>query len=195
MTNDNLIEKRRVRFASIEGLAREDIALAGEIWLEDLFSAVWASREAMKLGVHLVRYMMDPDPTLLTYKAIDSHCHMIRDDVARTLALMRAFAVIDAFSMEEDGIRVAINLSLMQRLHVLEVKERMRMLEAADIAANAGPAATPAKEARWAPHPAIEPTDAPDGTDTPLNPLVELIGEHIRAAAENLVKARGHKAA
>ena len=195
MTNDNMIERRYVRFASIDGLTRDDIALAGEVWLEDLFAATWASREAMKLGVHLIRYMMDPDPALLTYKEIEVHCHMIHDDVARALILMRTFAAVDAFSMEQEGIRVAANLSILQRVRVLEVKERMRALEEAEQAANKGHSAAPIKETRWAPQPAIEPTITRDSAEMTLNPLVELIGEHIRAAAENLAKVKGHKAA
>lgn len=193
MTNDNMIEKRRVRFASIDGLTRDDIALAGEVWLEDLFAATWASREVMKLGVHLVRYMMDPDPALLTYKEIEALCHMTHDDVGRALVHMRSFSAADAFSMESDGIRVAINLSLIQRVRVLEIRERMRILELADVAASVPPSA-PVKEARWAPQPAIEPP-AESSAEAGLNPLVQLIGEHIRVAAENLAKARAEHAA
>jgi hypothetical protein len=48
-------DQRKVRFAAFDGLDRADLPLANEIWLADLYAASWASKEAMKLGCHLVR--------------------------------------------------------------------------------------------------------------------------------------------
>jgi hypothetical protein len=43
-------DQRRVRFASVDGIAREDLPLAYEVWLDEFIRAPWMTREAMKLG-------------------------------------------------------------------------------------------------------------------------------------------------
>ncbi len=51
-----------------------------------------------------------------------------RDDIQRALVLMRTFAAIDAFTLEKDDLKVALNLSLLQRLRVLETRRRLTEL-------------------------------------------------------------------
>ncbi len=173
-------DQRRVRFASIEGLAREDLPLAGEIWLDELFRAPWASREAMKLAAHFVRYMADPDPSHLIMRAMEREFQFTRDDIQRALVLLRTFAAIDAFTLEKDDLKVALNLSLLQRLRVLETRRRLMELVSA---ANTRTAPLPVKEPRWAPD---QRPNAVVFAETNVSPLVALISEHIRQAAQKL---------
>lgn len=173
-------ELRRVRFASIEGLGREDLPLACEIWLDDLFRAPWVTRDAMKLGAYFVRYMADPDPQSMTLSEIERECHLIRDDIHRALKLMQSFTAADAFAIDTDDLRVALNLTILQRVRVLETRWRLNELSTAPAFE---PAALPVAEPRWAP----EPQSSLDGLDdAALAPLVDLISQHIRRAAQEL---------
>ena len=180
---ETVVDQRRVRFASIEGLTREDLPLAGEIWLDELYRAPWVSREIMKLGAHFVRYMANPSPGSLMLKEIERHHQLLREDVARALALMVTFNAVDAFTIEKDTFKAALNLSLLQRLRVLETKSRLAGLQAASVAS---PAALPVGEPRWVPEPALS-AGSPD--DASVAPLVAIIAEHIRRAADDLVRA------
>lgn len=125
-----MIENRRVRFICIEGIERSDLGLTGEIWLEDLSRAVWASREALRLGVHLIRYMAQPDPAKLNLKVIETELQISRDEIRRALALMQSYGAVAAFSVQRDEIRVGLTLTVMQRLRVLEAKHRWQELSA-----------------------------------------------------------------
>jgi hypothetical protein len=52
-------ENRRIRFATIDALNREDLPLAAEVWREDLRSEIWATRDMLRLATLLVRYRAD----------------------------------------------------------------------------------------------------------------------------------------
>jgi hypothetical protein len=181
-------EQRRVRFATIEGLAREDLPLAGEVWLDDIYRAPWASREAMKLAAHFVRYMGLADPAQLVLREIEREYQMVRDDVQRALVLLRTFGAVEAFALEKDDLKVALNLSLLQRLRVLQTRKELDML----MSERTGQPITkplPVREPRWNP-PA--PSAAADPAREAATPLLAMISEHIRdaSAALNATSAR-----
>jgi hypothetical protein len=46
-------ENRRIRFATIDGLSREDMPLAAEVWREDFRSEVWATRDMLRVALNL----------------------------------------------------------------------------------------------------------------------------------------------
>lgn len=125
-------DHRRVRFASIDGIGREDLALAREVWLEDLVKASWASREAMKLGAHFMRYMAMAAATVVSLREIEVQAQLTREDVRRALTLMQTFGAISSFSIDRDEVKVALVLSLLQRLRVLETRRRFNELLGAD---------------------------------------------------------------
>lgn len=117
-------DMRRVRFAAIDGLERADLPLANEIWLDDLYRSSWASKEAMKLGCHLVRYMVRPDAVMLSFSQFETVCQLSPDEARKTLQVMKVFGVIQDFTCERNDIRMQLHLSLLQRLRVLEAKQR-----------------------------------------------------------------------
>lgn len=173
-----MLDQRCVRFASIEGLARDDLPLAREIWLDELFYAPWVSRDAMKLAAHLVRYMGKPDVTQLSLREVERECQMVRDDVHRALTLMRTFSAIDSYSVEKDDLRLTINLSLMQRLRVLEA--RKRFVDATDVEPPRPASAAPLGNIQWMPG---QRPIAANADEAPA-PLVALIADEIRSAAK-----------
>lgn len=122
------IEQRRVRFSSIDGIERDDIPLACEVWREDIVNSPWADREAMKLATLFVRYIANPDPSLVVLREIESQCQLTREEVMRSFTIMRSYGVIDSFSFQRDDVRVYLHLSLLQRLRVLEARSRFRQL-------------------------------------------------------------------
>lgn len=124
----NGIEQRRVRFSSIDGIERDDLPLACEIWREDIFASSWADREAMKLATLFVRYIANPDPSLVVLREIESQCQLTREEVVRSFTIMRSYGAIDSFTFQRDDVRVYLHLSLLQRLRVLEARSRFRQL-------------------------------------------------------------------
>ena len=123
-----MIEQRKVRFSSIEGIDREDLPLACEVWLDDLYHASWVTREAMKLGNQLMRYMCRPDPSTLSLREIESQYQLNHEEVRKALSLMRTFGVAENFFCDRTDLKVALNLTVLQRLRVLEAKHRFGML-------------------------------------------------------------------
>ena len=123
-----MIDQRRLRFADITGLERRDLPLATEIWLEDIFKAPWINRETMKLCAYFVRYMSRPDASALTLREIENQCQLSADDVRKCLVLMRTFGTAEAFVIDRSDIRVALRLSITQRLRTLEAKHRLKAL-------------------------------------------------------------------
>ncbi len=115
---------RKVRFAAIDGLERADLPLANEIWLDDLYKAPWVSKEAMKLGCHLARYMVHPEPAMLSFSQFETVCQLSPEEARKTLQVMKVFGVVHEFTCERSDIRVTLHLSLLQRLRVLEAKQR-----------------------------------------------------------------------
>lgn len=121
-------EARRVRFVSLDGLERRDIELAGEIWLRDICEAKWSSREAMKLAAHMVRYMAAADPRQLALSRIEHQIQLGRDEILQALRMLRLYRAIEAYSTDGDELRVALYLSNLQRLQVLETRLRLDQL-------------------------------------------------------------------
>lgn len=121
-------ENRRVRFASINGLTREDLPIAGELWRDDACRAPWATRETMKIAALLIRYVTMPDPEQLTLGSIERHIQLTSGEVTLSLKLLRLYGAVEAYTVERDEIRVAMHLSLLQRLRVLEARRRMAEL-------------------------------------------------------------------
>ena len=154
-------EERRARFESLQGIGHEDLPFVCEIWMDELVRAPWAAREAMKLGSYLVRYINEPDTTQLTLSAMEAYVQLTREDVRRSLALLQSFRAISAFTMERDGITVALRLTLLQQIRVLETRSLLERLNAERGAALASAAA----ETPWIPpEPAIEPEAANEQT-------------------------------
>lgn len=125
---DNSRDSRRIRFESIEGLHRRDLGIAGEVWLKDVCDAKWATREAMKLAAHLVRYMASADIRQAGLSRIEHQAQMTREEISNTLRSMRLHRAIEAYSIEGDDLRAALHLSTLQRLQVLETRHRLEYL-------------------------------------------------------------------
>lgn len=128
MQQDHTIEARRVRFESIEGLQRRDIKLAAEVWLKDVCDSKWASRETMKLAGHLVRYMSVPDVRQVALARIEHQLQLTREEISAALRQLRHFWAVEAFSVSGDELRVALHLTTLQRLRVLEARHRFEFL-------------------------------------------------------------------
>ncbi len=139
-----MIDKRRLRFSSIVGIERSDLPLACEVWLEEVVKAPWSTREAMKLAVHFVRYMTNPDPATLGLREIEGQCGLGPDEVRKTLSLMKNYGAVDDFMCTRDDVKAALNLSLLQRCRVLELKHRH-----AELAGGNAPPPWTKKQERW----------------------------------------------
>ncbi|MEZ5855377.1 MAG: hypothetical protein R3D67_11805 [Hyphomicrobiaceae bacterium] len=170
------IEQRRVRFDSIEGLSREHLGTAGEIWLSDLCLAPWASREMMRLGAHLVGYMASPDPRLVKLQHIDAVIQVTREEIKTALRLMKLFGAAAAFSIDQDELRVALHLTSLQRLKILETVGRLDQLlrtVSPDTASNGQ---------RWVPPPSICEEARDEASDNALRARLKRDSLQVRPA-------------
>ena len=119
------MDQRRVRFDSIEGLQRSDIDLAAEVWLRDICAARWATPQAMKIAAQLVRYMSLPDTRRLTLSSLEHQLVLNKEEIAAGLKVLRLYRAVEDFVIEVEGIKAALHLSTLQRLQVLEARDRL----------------------------------------------------------------------
>ena len=160
-------DHRRVRFSDIAGIPRCDLPLAGDIWLDDLMTQKWTTREVLKLATVFVRYMSNPTPDGLQLDIIEGCCQLDRQQVAETLRLMQMYRAIEAFSFHKGVLRVSLTLTLTQRLKTLEAKARFTELQYSTPTRSRQMSKT--NESRWIPSNPLEPDDdlvsaAPDQT-------------------------------
>ena len=138
-------DQRRVRFVNLEGFDRADIVMAAEIWLSELVNSPWATPEAMKLGAHMVNYIRASATTPLAFREIETALQVTREQVNRALSLMRIFGFVSAFVIEREDMRAGLVLSSLQRLRLLEAKDRLSELS------HSLPAAQSSDAAPWSP--------------------------------------------
>lgn len=122
------IENRRIRFATIDGLGREDLPLAMEVWRDDLRAQVWASRDMLKLATLFVRYMADARPEHASLSYAERIYQLDRAQIQQCLRQMQIYGAIEAYSLDCDHLKVAINLSILQRLRVLKCRQELEGL-------------------------------------------------------------------
>jgi hypothetical protein len=122
-------DQRRVRFATLGTMTRDDLPICVDIWLEDALKAPWATRETMKLAGVMANYILRPSRDVLGLRAIEDQHQLHKDYIRRALGLMSLFGAIEAFSLADDELRVAMRLSRLQTLRALEVKAKLAVLE------------------------------------------------------------------
>lgn len=121
---------RRVRFATLGALTRDDLPLAVDVWLGDALAAPWSTRETMKLAGILTHYILEPSPEQLSFSAIEDAHHVSRDLARRALSLMALYGLIEGFNTSAGELKVALRLSPLQTLRILDAKRRLEDLEA-----------------------------------------------------------------
>mgnify|MGYP000861800548 CR=1 FL=1 len=143
-----MIEKRRIRFSNFDRLERLDVTLAIEIWVEDVLKAPWATREIMRVAAQIAGYVRKTDPAPLTLREMESQLQLTREDVNRALSQLRLFSAITSFTVEKDDVMVALNLSFLQLLRLIETKSRYATLVNAS---QTGVLKEATEERRWQP--------------------------------------------
>ena len=119
------VEKRRVRFSSIQGMTRDDLPLAAEVWQSDIIGQIWTSREVLKLSVLLAKYMREADEQIVSASNIERVCSMDVAQTRDTLRQMQMFGAVEAFSFKDSYLHASLCLTLLQRIRVLELRERL----------------------------------------------------------------------
>jgi hypothetical protein len=127
---ETMLDKRLVRFGNLAKLDKADISLACDIWLQDLVTAPWATREAMKLAAHLMAYVRAANPTALYLREMETLLQLNREEINRAMSLMKLFGVLSAFSIEKDDVRACLHFSSLQSLRMLELRMRYLSLVA-----------------------------------------------------------------
>ncbi|MGD9784331.1 MAG: hypothetical protein AB7E80_13190 [Hyphomicrobiaceae bacterium] len=123
-----MIDQRRVRFSTLGPLRRPDLPLIVEVWREDAVNAPWASRESMKLAGILASYVLNSDQIAVGVRVLENNHNLLKEDVRRALSSMTIFGLVEAFSIEGDDIRVALRLSSLQLVRILEMKRTLATL-------------------------------------------------------------------
>jgi hypothetical protein len=125
------IENRRLRFATIDGIERADLPLAAEVWLEDLRNQSWVSREILKLSILFTRYIAKPNPESLLIGHVERTCQLDSEQAMEALRLMQMYGAVEAYARNDETLSVSLNLTLLHRLKVLDVRQRFAELRSA----------------------------------------------------------------
>ncbi len=153
-----MIDQRRIRFSTIDGLRRSDLPLACDIWAEDVYRAPWGTKDTMKIAAFLVRYITDAmPPTSATLGGLELRTQLAREDAKQALKVLHLYRAIEAYSIDRNELRVAMRLSDLQRAIVLETIERLEQIAARRSADEL------LREERWLPTTTqghVEPEDA-----------------------------------
>ena len=123
-------DQRFLRFADVEGLGRRDLAVAADVWLDELSKQSWATRETIKLATHFKRYLQRPDPRMLELSRIETACNIPLEVIVETLRQMYIYGALTGYSLDARVLRVSLNLSILQRLRVLETSRKFAELRA-----------------------------------------------------------------
>lgn len=127
---EQMQDQRFLRFADVEGLGRRDLAVAADVWLDELCKQSWATRETIKLATHFKRYLQRPDPRMLELGRIESACNIPLETIVETLRQMYIYGALSGYSLDARVLRVSLNLSILQRLRVLETSRKFAELRA-----------------------------------------------------------------
>lgn len=130
-------DQRRVRFVNLDGFDRADVTMAAEIWLQDLVNSPWATPEVMKLGAHMVNYIRSASTNSLVFRELETVLQVTREQVGRALSLLRIFGFVSAFVIEREDMRAGLLLNSLQKLRLLEAKDRLSELSQSISAAQA----------------------------------------------------------
>jgi hypothetical protein len=155
-----MIDQRRIRFSTIDGLRRSDLPLACDIWADDVYRAPWGTRETMKIAAFLVRYITDGlPPTSATLGSLELRTQLGREEAKQALKILHLYRAVEAYSIDRNELRVAMRLSDLQRGIVLETSERLAQMSARRAADGA------LREERWLPTTASAALDDQDELD------------------------------
>jgi hypothetical protein len=123
-----MTDKRRIRFNDLEGLTRDDLALATEIWLDDVCEGRWSTSEVQKIGAVLMGWIRSPDLAEHETRSMEDKYRLTREEVQRAFNLLKLFGFVESFSVDREGVKAVVRLSILQRLRVLEAKRRYQEL-------------------------------------------------------------------
>ncbi|MBI1386457.1 MAG: hypothetical protein GC150_16235 [Rhizobiales bacterium] len=158
-----------VHLTNTEGFDQLDLAIALELWRDDVAGATWATRELTKIAVHLARVLSRTGSSgPLQAREIEGACQLEADAVASSFKQLRYFGAIESFLMDKGEVRAVLAFGHLQRLRVFQAREQLKALRLARargdaiVAAPTDPAASVPKE--------------------PARPLVELEGSLLAAA-------------
>ncbi|HUS98684.1 MAG TPA: hypothetical protein VMX97_18315 [Hyphomicrobiaceae bacterium] len=94
------------------------------MWLDETTRQSWISRDAIKLSVLFMRYITEPQDECLAIGRVERICQLDRDQVFETLRQMQLYGAVEAYTCHRDELHVSLNLTLLQRLRVLETRQR-----------------------------------------------------------------------
>lgn len=123
-----MTDKRRIRFNDLEGLTRDDLPLATEIWLDDICEGRWSTSEVQKIGAVLMGWIRSPDLAEHEARSMEDKYRLTREEVQRAFNLLKLFGFVESFSVDREGVKAVVRLSILQRLRVLEAKRRYQEL-------------------------------------------------------------------
>ena len=82
------------------------------------------TREAMKLGAQFVNYIQSANQATLQLREIETVIQLNREEVNRSINLMKLFRVVKDFTIDKDEIKASLHLSTSQIMQLLEMRVR-----------------------------------------------------------------------
>lgn len=150
--------RRFIRFACISGIDRKELPIAAEVWLESIAQSAWADRNILKLSTLFMKYMREPNPSMLRFGYIGQVVGLDNRGLDASMRLMVVYGAVETYDCSGEALRASLNLSYLQRLKVLEIARRFRELQHFD---STGSMPWHQRNENWLPH-----TVAIDDADT-----------------------------
>lgn len=129
-------------YANFTAESARDLDLMSEIWLLDVCGAPWVSREAQKLSAFIVMVLGGGRPGEIYLRDIESILNIMPEETNRGLKLLKVFRAIEDFHIDKGKLTLSVRVGHLQRLHMLEAREKLVALDEAEASALAEQAAT-----------------------------------------------------
>lgn len=137
------VRTQPVRLANYEASSAGELRDACDIWLDDICSAGWSTKESHRVAAFLTTCIYGNRMGELYLRELESTLNIQSEESQRALKLLKLFGAIEDAQVERGRITVEIRLTTRQQLKIAKMRIELANLVAAENerAMNAGIAA------------------------------------------------------
>lgn len=125
------------RYANFTAGSDAELDLMCEVWLNDVCAAPWISREGQRLAAFIVMVLGGGRPGEVFLRDIETILNIQAEETNRGLKLLKTFRALESYEIEKGRLTLAVRVGPLQRLRMLEAKEKLAAAELASISLDA----------------------------------------------------------
>lgn len=126
------VRTQPVRIANYTAASPDDLRDICDIWLDNICSAGWSTREAHRVAAFLTTCVYGNRTGDLYLRDLESSLNIQTEESQRALKLLKLFGVIDEVQIERGKITVEIRIKTQQRLQLAKARAEIASLAAAE---------------------------------------------------------------